>query len=341
MVPPLSSKKVRTIYDLAKLAGVSAATVSRALAGKDSVSAETAERIRKLAEDNGFRPSSFARNLRIRKRGAVGVVIPLGHETGQHISDPFFMTMIGRLADELTERGFDLVLSRVIPDHDDWLERMIEADRVDGFIMIGQSDQSSVLDAAARNYLPLVAWGAHAQGQVHCSVGTDNFLGGRLATMHLIERGCKNIAFLGNTQAIEIQQRLGGAQKAVTESGANDVRLNQIPTHLATDLSGSEIAEFLETTERLPDGIFAASDLIALTAIQAITSRRLSVPGDIRVVGYDDLSFARTTVPPLTTIRQDIGTGASQLVKSLLQRIQGERTGSVVLNPELIVRKTT
>lgn len=337
----MSSKKIRTIYDLAKLADVSAATVSRALAGKESVSTETAERIRKLAQENGFRPSSFARNLRIRRRGAVGVVIPLGHEAGQHISDPFFMTMIGGLADELTERGFDLVLSRVIPDRDDWLEAMIEADRVDGFIMVGQSDQSEVLDRAAAHYLPLVAWGAHVKGQVHCSVGTDNFLGGQLAAAHLIERGCKDIAFFGNTQAIEIQQRLEGAQAAVTESGRTDVRINLIPTHLATDLSGTEISQFFETTDRLPDGIFAASDLIALSTVQAATSRGLSVPRDIKVIGYDDLPFASTTVPPLTTIRQDIATGASQMVECLLKRIQGHRTGSVVLNPELIVRKST
>src|SRR6478609_5682672 len=171
--PHAMTDKVRTIYDLARVAGVSAATVSRALAGKTVVSSKTAERIRKLAQEHGFTPSSTARNLRTRKRGAIGVVIPLGHERGQHISDPFFMTLIGCLADELTERGFDLVLSRVIPDRDDWLQRMIDADRVDGFIVIGQSDQSKVLDAAAQTYLPMVAWGAFVQGQVHCSVGTD------------------------------------------------------------------------------------------------------------------------------------------------------------------------
>src|SRR6478609_1785940 len=123
--------KIRTIYDLARVASVSPATVSRALAGKTVVSTKTADRIRKLAEEHGFQPSSVARNLRTRRRGAIGVVIPLGHERGQHISDPFFMTLIGHLADELTERGFDLVLSRVIPNRADWLARMIEADRVD------------------------------------------------------------------------------------------------------------------------------------------------------------------------------------------------------------------
>lgn len=332
--------KVRTIYDLAELAGVSPATVSRALAGKQVVSAKTAERIRKLAEEHGFSPSSIARNLRTRRRGAIGVVIPLGHERGQHISDPFFMTLIGALADELTERGFDLVLSRVIPDRDNWLQKMIDADRVDGFIVIGQSDQSKVLDAAASHFLPMVAWGAFVQGQVHCSVGTDNYLGGRLATRHLIERGCRTIAFLGNPRAIELSLRLEGARAAVAEAGGG-VELLEIPTHLAAELSGEDIASYLDHVEKVPDGFFAASDMIALTAIQVLSARGLSVPDDVKVIGYDDLALARTSVPPLTTIRQDISGGVTHLVENLFKRIEGKATGSVVLNPELIVRSST
>ena len=209
------ARKIKTIYDLAELAGVSAATVSRALAGKTMVNSKTSERIRKLAEKHDFRPSALARNLRTKQRGAIGVVVPLGHDSGQHLSDPFFMTLIGYLADELSERGFDLMLSRVIPNQDNWLSRLIDADRVDGFIVVGQSDQSQVLDRIAADYLPLVAWGGFVQGQIHCSVGTDNFLGGRLATQHLIDRGCRKIAFLGNTQAIEPSLRLEGATAAI------------------------------------------------------------------------------------------------------------------------------
>ena len=251
------------------------------------------------------------------------MVIPLGHERGQHISDPFFMTLIGCLADELTERGFDLMLSRVIPDRDDWLQKMIGDDRVDGFIIIGQSDQSKVLDEAAKSYLPMVAWGAFVQGQVHCSVGTDNFLGGKLATRHLIERGCRHIAFLGNSRAIELSLRLAGARAAVAEAGGG-VELEEIPTHLAAELSGEDIGAFLDSADRPPDGIFAASDMIALTAVQVLSRRGLSVPGDVKVVGYDDLSMARSSVPPLTTIRQDIPSGAAHLVDCLLRRIEGK-----------------
>lgn len=334
------AEKIRTIYDLAKLAGVSGATVSRALAGKEVVNSKTAEKIRKLASDHGFRPSSVARNLRMQKKGAIGVVIPLGHDKAQHISDPFFMTLIGALADELTEKGFDLVLSRVIPDTDDWLDRMIDADRVDGYIVIGQSNQSKILDRVAQHYLPMVAWGAFVQGQIHCSVGTDNFLGGMLAASHLIEKGCKKLAFCGNTQAIEIALRLDGAKAAVERAG-NDVTLVETPTHLAAQLSGMDIAAFLDSTDEMPDGIFAGSDLIALTAIQVLVGRGLSVPRDVRVIGFDDLLLAQTSTPTLTTIRQDISAGAKHLVECLLARINDTPTGSIVLNPELITRAST
>jgi DNA-binding LacI/PurR family transcriptional regulator len=331
--------KIRTIYDLAELAGVSAATVSRALAGKNMVNSKTSERIRKLAEKHDFRPSALARNLRTKQRGAIGVVVPLGHDRGQHLSDPFFMTLIGYLADELTERGFDLVLSRVIPNQDNWLSKLIDADRVDGFIVIGQSDQSEVLDRIAGDYLPLVAWGGFVQGQIHCSVGTDNYLGGRIATQHLIERGCRKIVFLGNTQAIEPSLRLEGAKAAIR--ARDDIVLVDTPTHFAPEVSGSDIDDFLSQTDVRPDGIFAASDLIALTAIQVLATRGISVPGDVKVVGYDDLYVARTSAPPLSTVRQNIAAGAAHLVGSLMKRIAGEATGSTILNPELIVRGST
>lgn len=330
------AEKIRTIYDLAKLAGVSASTVSRALAGKDVVNSGTSDRIRKLAAKHDFQPSAIARNLRTRRQGAVGVVVPLGHDTGQHLSDPFFMTLIGCLADELTERDFDLVLSRVIPSREDWLSKLVNGNRVDGFIIIGQSDQSGVLDRTAQSYLPMVAWGGFVQGQIHCSVGTDNFLGGRLATEHLIERGCRTIAFLGNTQAIEPSLRLQGAKAAV--AAREDIILIDTPTHFASELSGADIADFLDHLDRPIDGIFAASDVIALTAIQVLASRGVAVPDAVRVVGYDDLFLARTGVPPLTTVRQNIAAGASHLVDSLLRRIDGEMTGSVILNPELVIR---
>lgn len=335
-----NTPRVRNISDLARIAGVSPGTVSRALSDAGLISQKTRERIKALAREHDFRPNVLARNLRIQKTGAIGVVIPLGHETGQHISDPFFITMLGLLADALTERGYDLVLSRVIPTDDDWLNRFTDSGRVDGIIVIGQSNQAETLDRVAARYKPLVVWGGHSKGQAHCSVGSDNVAGGDLAATHLIARGCKRIAFFGDPTALEIAQRLEGCKAALARADLEG-GLSLFPAHLVVDPGDSSIVEFLETKSGRPDGIFAASDVIAMSTLRALAELGISVPADVHVVGYDGLALGEQTVPRLSTIRQDLTTGAHNLVDLLLRRIAGEETSSVVMPPELVVRMSS
>lgn len=331
---------IRTIGDLARLAGVSTGTVSRALANSPLIALKTRERIQALAREHDYRPNVLARNLRNGRAGAIGVLIPLGHETAQHISDPFFMSLIGHLADALTEKGHDLLLSRVIPTDPDWLGRVVRSGRVDGAILIGQSDQSAVIDEVAARYLPLVAWGANTPGQIHCSVGTDNRMGGELAARHLIERGARQFAFFGDPIAPEIAQRLEGTRAALAEGGFGNA-LQLLPAHLTAETAHPAITTWLSESGSVPDGIIAASDVIALSALRALAEAGHAVPSDVRVIGYDDLPLANQSMPPLTTVRQDLAAGAEHLVDLLFRRIDGERTSSVVLEPELIVRAST
>jgi DNA-binding LacI/PurR family transcriptional regulator len=332
--------RIRNISDLAKIAGVSPGTVSRALSDAGLISEKTRERIKALAREHDFRPNVMARNLRIQKTGAIGVVIPLGHETGQHISDPFFITMLGLLADALTEKGYDLVLSRVIPTDDDWLNRFVDSGRVDGTIVIGQSDQAVILDRVASRYKPLVVWGGYSHGQTHCSVGSDNSRGGELAATHLIERGCKHIAFFGDPAAMEFALRLEGCRNAVKQAGLK-TEITVFPARLTADAAHSDITDFLTAAGEMPDGIIAASDVIAMTTLRVLAELGLSVPDDIKVIGYDGLSMSEHTFPRLSTIRQDLTTGAHSLVDMLLRRVAGEDTSSVILPPELVIRNST
>jgi DNA-binding LacI/PurR family transcriptional regulator len=329
--------RVRNITDLARIAGVSAGTVSRALADSPLIAAKTRERIQALAREHSFRPNVMARNLRIKRAGAIGVMIPLGHETGQHISDPFFMSLLGHLADALTERGHDLLLSRVIPTDPGWLSQIADSGRVDGVLLIGQSDQSAVIDRVAEHYLPMVVWGANRPGQVHCSVGSDNRQGGGLAAEHLVSTGAKTFAFFGDPVAPEIHERLEGCRDALTKAGLQDA-LTVFPAHLTPETAHPAISQWLEEVDSVPEGIIAASDVIAMSALRALAERGLDVPGRVRVVGYDDLPLANQTNPPLTSIRQDLVAGAAHMVDLLFRRIGGERTPSVVLPPQLIVR---
>ena len=332
-------RKVRNIAELAEIAGVSASTVSRALSGKGVLSEKTRAHVQALAKEHDFRPSILARNLRTQRTGAIGVIIPLGHEEGQHISDPFFMTMIGYLADALTERGYDLLLSKVIPDSEAWLEDLVDLQRTDGLMIIGQSDQYDVLENVAATYLPMVVWGGNRPNQIHCAIGSNNRLGGELATTHLIDRGCSKIVFLGDPMAVEIRQRLNGCKTICLEKTGIEPLVH--PIHIALDGHDSGLVSFLRSHASEIDGIFAATDGIAMKALQAIAEAGLSVPGDISLVGYDDLPIATQTVPPLTTVRQDIRQGATFMVERLFERIEGIRTPSVMLNPELVIRKST
>jgi DNA-binding LacI/PurR family transcriptional regulator len=329
--------KAKNITELAKLAGVSAGTVSRALANSDLISKKTRDMVQALAREQGFRLNIMARNLRSRRAGAIGVLIPLGHETAQHISDPFFMSLLGNLADALTERGHDLLLSRVIPTDPEWLINVVDSGRVDGVILIGQSDQSAVIDDVAQRYFPLVAWGANLPDQIHCSVGTDNFKGGELAARHLIERGAKRFAFLGDPVAPEIALRMEGTRAALAAAGLGDA-LEILPAHLTAETAHPAISQWLCDIDIVPDGIIAASDVIALSTLRALAERGHGVPSKVRIIGYDDLPLANQTIPPLTTVRQDLVAGAAHLVDLLFRRIGGEKTSSIVLEPQLIVR---
>ena len=330
--------RIRNIAELARLAGVSAGTVSRALAGKTLVNKDTRERIQAIAREHGFRPNQMARRLRVQETKVIGVVVPLGHEQRQHLSDPFFMAILGYLADALTESGYDIMLSRVIPDADDWLERIVDSGMLDGVLLIGQSNQYDAIEQVAQRYRPMVVWGSNRAGAAQCTVGVDNRLGGQLAGECLIARGCRNLAFLGETDAIELNERYLGLCDAAAAAGlATPIALH---VHLASDVMAEEIAAHIGSITGRVDGIAAGSDLIAMNTVRVLADHGVSVPGDIAVTGFDDLPLAEQIIPRLTTISQHIAEGARAMVQALFARIGGEDAPSVVMQPLLIRRDT-
>lgn len=333
-----SPAPIRSITDLARIAGVSVSTVSRALTGKGALNKATRARVRALAEEHGFRLNVSAQNLRLGRTGAIAVLLPLGHERGQHLSDPFFMAMLGFLADALTDRGYDLLLSRVLPQGDDWLDSFVHSGRADGIIIIGQSDQGAVLDRTAQSYRSMVIWGAYAPEHHYVTVGTDNIAGGELAARHLVERGRRRLAYFGNVAVPEFAARYEGFLAALPEDLRDTHQM--IPAHVTPESSYAAASAYFDEGNR-PDGVFAASDIVAMSVIAAAAERGLKVPHDISVVGFDDVQLARLANPPLTTIRQDIESGANMLVDLLLRRMEGKDLRSVQIEPSLIIREST
>ncbi len=334
----MPDKSIRTITDLARLAGVSPGTVSRALAGKTLVNDKTRERIQALAREHGFQLNQMASRLRRQKTNVIGVAIPLGHDHRQQISDAFFMTLLGHLADELTERSYDIMLRRVIPaNNEDWLDQFIGCGMIDGLIVIGQSDQFDRIEDASDGYLPMVVWGNHEEGQRHCVVGTNNRLGGKLAAERLIASGASRLAFLGDTSAIEFAARFAGAQDAARQ---HNTTITPFTAHLSPGRVAEEIEAQIDDILRDYDGVFAATDMIAMALLRELRKRGVAVPGTMRVVGFDDLPLASQTSPGLTTIRQDIARGATAMVDLLMRRLAGDQSESLVLPPQLIARQT-
>lgn len=328
---------VRSISDLARLAGVSVSTVSRALTGKGTLNQTTRDRIRAIADEHGFRLNVAAQNLRLGRTGAIGVLFPLGHEVSQGLSDPFFSAMLGHLANALTDRGYDLLLSRVVPQGDDWLEDFVRSGRTDGIIMIGQSDQGAALNHTAAHYLPMVVWGAYSPDNRYTTVGSDNFAGGALAARHLLQRGCRNLAWFGHADAPEFAARQAGFLSVQPDDIRQQCRL--VPIHITPEGSRANAQAFFAAGNR-PDGVFAASDVGAISVMAAANEAGIRVPQDMAVVGFDDIVLAQLTQPPLTTIRQDIEGAARMLVDLLLRRIAGADTQSVQFAPQLVVRES-
>ncbi|WP_347717353.1 substrate-binding domain-containing protein [Sphingomonas sp.] len=333
----MKAASASTLAELAEIAGVSVATVSRSLAGNPVIAEATRTRIVALARDHGFQVNQAARNLRLKRTGAIGVVLPLGHEAGQNLSDPFFMSLLGPLADAIADRKHDLLLSRVIPTDDLWLDRIVDAGRVDGVVIIGQSDQVEVIERVARRYRPMIVWGAELPGKAQVTVGSDNFAGGRLAAEHLLAQGRKRLGFFGNVEVPEFAARFAGFQQALAAAGQSEGTL--LPMHLTSESSYSAIEEYL-VGHPSPDGIVAASDVIAMSALRALAERGRRVPQDVGVVGYDDVLIATHTTPPLTTIRQNVGLGAKIMIDLLFRRMKGAEVESVTMAPELILRSS-
>jgi DNA-binding LacI/PurR family transcriptional regulator len=328
---------VRSISDLAQIAGVSVSTVSRALTGKGTLNQDTRDRIRAIAAAHGFRLNVAAQNLRLGRTGLIGVLLPLGHERGQALSDPFFSTMLGHIAEALTERGYDVLLSRVMPERDMWLDDFVGSGRTDGIIMIGQSDQGAVLNRTAEHFRPMVVWGAYDPSNGYTTVGSDNFAGGVLAARHLLQRGCKRLAYFGHADAPEFTARQAGFLSALPDDIRRDTVL--VPSHVTPEGSRATAQAYFAAGNR-PDGVFAASDVGAISVIAAAGEFRVSVPHDMAVIGFDDILLARLSHPPLTTVRQDIEGGARMLVDLLVRRMAGADTQSVQFAPQLIVRET-
>jgi DNA-binding LacI/PurR family transcriptional regulator len=326
--------------DIARLAGVSTATVSRALNKSTLVNDETRERIEQLARSLNYSINVGAKNFRLGHNRTIAVVVPYDAATRQHLTDPFFLSMVGSLADALTDRGYDMLLSRIDAEQLDSAARLYESGRAIGVIIIGQWRHHDQLNELAARRIPIVVWGAQLPSQLYCTVGGDNVAGGYLATKHLVGLGRKRIAFFGDTQLPEVAQRYRGYKQALDENRLVIDNALVMPVAFTADSARWAVQDLMKHGTDF-DAIFACSDLLAMTAIGALREEGKRVPEDISVVGYDDIELAAHFHPPLSTVRQPMEAAGRALVDAVLSLVEGENPRPKLLPTELIVRSTS
>ena len=325
-----------TLEDLARLAGVSISTVSRALNDQPLISTRTKQRIWALARDHNYPFRNSMPTAPIGAEGSIVIVTPHMRGRPLPLSHPFFLELLASIGEAARTRSCDFTVSHVAPASLEDLVVATSTSRASGVIFLGQSMLHDAFNRLAETNARFVVWGAHLPGQSYRSIGSDNLLGGRRATLHLARLGRKAILFLGGTDPEALQRRRGYLD-ALEECGLEaDPRLIT-PVEFELESAEAAVGQLLRRGVAF-DGIVAASDLIALGAIRALRRVGLSVPGDVSVVGYDDMLLSRLSTPALSTIRQDTLLAGRLLVASILDPGMDSPPGT--LPTELIVRES-
>ncbi|MGA1341517.1 MAG: LacI family DNA-binding transcriptional regulator [Hyphomonas sp.] len=327
------------LEDLAAIAGVSIATVSRALNDSPAVNDETKRRVWKIAREQNyhFRPSMPA--LLSGASSTIAVVIPTPQARQTQVSDPFFQELIGGIAEAARASSCDILISHLAPKSQDDLASLMAANRADGVIFLGQSMLHDRFNKLAETESRFIVWGAELAGQKYCSVGSDNLRGGMRATSHLLNLGRRRIAFLGDTAAPEVQQRYEGYVEAHRRIGLPVDPALVVPAQFEISYAESAVDGLLGRCLNI-DGIFAAGDLIALGAIRSLLKADRKVPEEVAVIGYDNIQLSAYTHPSLTTISQDMGKAGRLMVSKLLSATESSPMRSERLPTELIVRES-
>lgn len=334
-----------TLIEVARAAGVSRSTASRALNGEPRVSRDTVEQVRRAAEALGYTPNPAARSLVTRRTGTIALVVP---ETSSMLfSDPYFATLLGGVTAGLSGSGLQLILF-IAQEHGD-LDRTLaylRGGHVDGAMVVSHHRGDRLPEALASVDIPVVFDGrpvidTSTDRPSPPYVDADNVGGGELAAEHLIARGRRRLGTVaGPADMAPGIDRLAGWTAALAAHGVDTSAV----THGDFTASGGASATG-ELLDRYPDldGIFVASDLMATGALQELSARGVRVPDDVALVGFDDLIFSATTTPPLTTVRQPTREAGQRLAEVLVRLLDNTppTDGAQVLPTELIVRAST
>lgn len=332
-----------TIKDIAKKAGVSVTTVSRALNGYDDVNEETRKKIKKVAKELSYSPNAVARSLVSKKTRTIGLIISDINRTGA--KDAFAYEVLCGINDRTGELNYDLLLFSTNPSKQ--MEKSYTAlcreRNVEGAILSGlRLDDPYLQEVIEQNAFPCVLIDIPRSGTNVAHITSDNRIGAAMAARHLLENDHRNIAIInGHDQAFVSRERLQGFEEALEEySVMPDAKL--VFNGMFSEDGGAEAMYQILIRHPEVTAVFCASDLMALGAMRTLERMGRNVPGDISVVGFDDINISAYCSPKLTTIRQDkyeLGYQAAQMLIDMLENRTENR--KIILNNQLVVREST
>jgi DNA-binding LacI/PurR family transcriptional regulator len=331
-----------SIKDIAKAAGVSHSTVSRALSDSPLVKAETKARIKRLAQEMGYTPDAIARSLVTQQTWTVGVVVTT-------ITDPFVAEVVQGIEDTAHENSYSVILasSAAKPDRELSAVEMLRAKRVDSVIVTSSRVGALYLEHLERIGAPVVLINNHNEqsGRYTFSVSVDNRHGGCLATRHLVERGHRRIAYIsGPADHSDDAERMAGYRQALGQAGLPSDPVLVIPGNGRVD-GGQRALGALLSPDSPPTAVFCYNDMTAIGLLSATRQVGLSVPRDLAIVGFDDIPFASHIQPSLTTVAQpqrDMGRQAMNMALALMTADNfSSPLSDIVIKGKLIVREST
>ena len=332
-----------TSFDIAALAGVSQPTVSRALSGSSSVSAETRQRVLQAAEQLNYKVDKNASGLR-RQQAKTLALLFFEESPGAALLNPFYLSLVGPMVRRCAEHGYDLLIS-IQQLSSDWHVDYEDSRKADGIILLGYGDYLEYrprLEKLVAKGAHFVRWGSATEGEVGATVACDNEQGGFDATSHLLQQGRRRIAFVGTVDPgyPEFLERWNGYRRALAAARIDvDERL-QVDAD-PSEAAGRRAVERLIAREVDFDAVFAASDISAIGVMHALQAMGRHVPNDVAIVGFDDIPSASLSSPPLTTVAQDPRRASDALVEAIISSIERGTPTNRILPVQLMVRESS
>ncbi|HEY3926237.1 MAG TPA: LacI family DNA-binding transcriptional regulator [Acidothermaceae bacterium] len=330
-----------SVVDVAARAGVSLGTVSNVLNRPELVAAATRDRVLQAVAELGYVRNEAARQLRSGRSRVIGLVV-------LDVGNPFFTDLAAGVEDSAADADLSVILcnsAESLTRESHYLD-LLEQQRAYGVLITPVATKTPALEAIRRRGTAVVLVDRGSSPR-QCSVSVDDRVGGELAISHLIACGHKRLGFVGGPVTLtQVSDRLAGARDALRLGGLRPNALTIVETAGLNVVAGRQAAERIVDmpAHQRPSAVFCANDLLALGVLQEMTRRRLLVPRDIAIVGYDDIEFAAAAAVPLTSIRQpraQLGRAAAELLIEEVTEPKLHRHRQVVFEPDLVAREST